>query len=818
MPALACVDAAVPPPGYGFAWGGALPAPGAFPGGAPTTAGGATSDWTSPWSTDHSAALYRINGWGAPYFCVNAAGDIAVRPHGAATLPHQEIDLMKVVKKASDPKSAGGIGLRLPLLVRLPDVLKHRLQSLHAAFDFAIRSNGYGSRYQGVYPVKCNQDRYIVEDIVEFGSPFGFGLEAGSKAELLLAMNCLTRASPEAFLICNGYKDEEYIALALVARSMDLNTVIVLEQEEELDTVVETSHRLGVRPVIGLRAKLRTKHSGHFGSTSGEKGKFGLTTTQILSVAQKLQRLEMLDCLQLLHFHIGSQIPSTTLLADGVGEAAQIYCELARLGAAMRVIDIGGGLGIDYDGSHSCGSDMSVGYGLEEYAGAVVRAVMSACDRKHVRHPIICSESGRALVSHHSVLIFEAVSSSTTKAEPLPSIGSNLAYFLDELADDARSDYHNLMAAAMDGEYETCALYADQLKRRCIDYFKDGVLGLEHLAAVDGLCDLVSKELGVADPVKTYHVNLSLFTSMPDFWAIGQLFPIVPIHRLDQRPAIKGILSDLTCDSDGKVDRFIGGQSSLPLHELGGGDGLGGGYYLGMFLGGAYQEALGGLHNLFGGPSVVRVSQADGSHCFAVTLAVPGPSCADVLRAMQHEPEVMFEALKHRAAECAAGDAVPRALALAFHSMPYLVSSSPPFRRSMARTKQTARKSTGGKAPRKQLATKAARKSAPTTGGVKKPHRYRPGTVALREIRKYQKSTELLIRKLPFQRLVREIAQDFKTDLRFQSHAVLALQEAAEAYLVGLFEDTNLCAIHAKRVTIMPKDIQLARRIRGERA
>ncbi|KAG6538492.1 arginine decarboxylase-like [Zingiber officinale] len=668
MPALECVDAAIPR-GYAFARDGALPAPRAFLGGAPTTEGCDTSDdFSSPWSTAHSAALYQIEAWGAPYFSVNSDGDIAVRPHGTATLLHQEIDLMKVVKKASASTTAGGLGLRLPLLVRLPDVLKHRLESLHGAFDSAIQSNGYLAHYQGVYPVKCNQDRYVVEDIAEFGTPFHYGLEAGSKAELLLAMTCLTRGSPDAFLICNGYKDEEYIALALIARSMDLNTVIVLEQEEEFDTVVEISRRLGVRPVVGLRAKLRTKHSGHFGSTSGEKGKFGLTTMEILSVARKLRRLEMLDCLQLLHFHIGSQIPSTSLLADGVGEASQIYCELARLGAEMRVIDIGGGLGIDYDGSRSGDSDISVSYDLEEYACAVVRAVMLACDRKNVRHPIICSESGRALVSHHSVVIFEAVSSSAIGAGTLPFAGADVSFLAEELSDGARADYSNLIAAAFRGDYKSCAVYADQLKRTYVEHFKDGIVGLEQLAALDVLCDIIAKELGEADPVKTYHVNLSIFTSIPDFWGIGQVFPIVPIHHLDQRPGVKGILSDLTCDSDGKVNQFIGGQSTLPLHELSGG---GGGYYLGMFLGGAYQEALGGLHNLFGGPSVVRVSQSDGPHCFAVMLAVPGSSCADVLRAMQHEPDVMLEALKHRAAECGVegGDAIMRVL----HSMPYLI-------------------------------------------------------------------------------------------------------------------------------------------------
>ncbi|XP_020596278.1 LOW QUALITY PROTEIN: arginine decarboxylase-like [Phalaenopsis equestris] len=654
MPVMACVDAAVNHPGYDSC--------DSYPGHRPRT--------PITWSTDLSAALYKIDGWGAPYFTVNTAGNISVRPFGSATLPHQEIDLMKVVRKASDPKTLGGLGLQLPLIVRLPDVLRNRLESLHSAFQFAIESNGYDSCYQGVYPVKCNQDRYIVEDVVEFGSAFRFGLEAGSKAELLLSMSCLVRGSPDALLICNGYKDEEYVSLALMGRSLALNTVIVLEQEEELDTVVESSRKFGVRPVIGLRAKLRTKHSGHFGSTSGEKGKFGLTTTQILSVARKLQKLEMLDCLQLLHFHIGSQIPSTALLADGVSEAAHIYCELAKLGAAMHVIDIGGGLGIDYDGSHSSLSDMSVGYGLDEYACTVVRAIQYACDRKQVRHPVICSESGRALVSHHSVLIFEAVSSNAVVPETL---GQSLASLLDALEDEARSDHRNLVASAVRGEYETCIFYADQLKRRCVEQFKDGMLGLEHLAAVDALCDLVAREIGASDPVLTYHVNLSIFTSIPDFWAIGQLFPILPIHRLDQRPVVNGVLSDLTCDSDGKVNRFIGGRASLPLHEPSGADG--GGYYLGMFLGGAYQEAMGGLHNLFGGPSVVRVSQSDGPHCFVVTRASPGSSCADVLRAVQHEPELLFQALRRRAEEyaCGDGEAIMCSLARAFHSMPYLV-------------------------------------------------------------------------------------------------------------------------------------------------
>ncbi|CAB4290022.1 unnamed protein product [Prunus armeniaca] len=660
MPALACcVDAAVAPPGHAFAGDSSLPAP-PFSGVPPATTA-VTTD-SSHWSPSLSSDLYRIDAWGGPYFTVNSSGNVAVRPHGSATLPHQEIDLLKIVKKVSDPKPDCGLGLQLPLIVRLPDVLKNRLESLQGAFDLAIQSHDYGSHYQGVFPVKCNQDRFVVEDIVRFGSPFRFGLEAGSKPELLLAMSCLCKGNPEALLICNGFKDFEYISLALFARKLALNTVIVLEQEEELDVVIDLSKKLGVRPVIGARAKLKTKHSGHFGSTSGEKGKFGLTTTQILRVVKKLDQLGLLDCFQLLHFHIGSQIPSTALLAGGVSEAAQIYCELVRLGAHMKFIDIGGGLGIDYDGSKSSDSEISVSYSLEEYAAAVVRAVRNVCDRKSVKHPVICSESGRALVSHQSVMIFEAISSSACDDVP-PMSAFALQYFIEGLTEEARADYRNLSAAAIRGS-----------------------LGIEQLATVDGLCDMVSKAIGASDPVRTYHVNLSVFTSIPDFWGIGQTFPIVPIHRLDQRPVVRGILSDLTCDSDGKIDKFIGGESSLPLHELEGNGGANGGgqkYYLGMFLGGAYQEALGGVHNLFGGPSVVRVSQSDGPHSFAVTRAVPGPSCSDVLRVMQHEPELMFETLKHRAEEYGQGDdggmasaAVATSLARSFHNMPYLVASS----------------------------------------------------------------------------------------------------------------------------------------------
>ncbi|XP_048634955.1 arginine decarboxylase 2-like [Brassica napus] len=661
MPAVACVDT-----GYVFSDDGSLPtAADAFIPASPTS---------SRWSPSLSASLYRIDGWGAPYFAANSSGNISVRPHGDDTLPHQDIDLMKVVTNVTVPKSSGGLGLQFPLIVRFPDVLKNRLECLQSAFDSAVKSQGYGSHYQGVFPVKCNQDRFIVEDIVNFGSPFRFGLEAGSKPEILLAMSCLCKGNPDAFLVCNGFKDAEYVSLALLGRKLAFNTMIVLEQEHELDLVINLSKKMNVRPLIGLRAKLRTKQTNHYGSYSGEKGKFGLTSTQIVSVVAKLSESGMLDCLQLLHFHIGSMIPSSSLLSHGVSEAAQIYCELVRLGAHMKIIDVGGGLGIDYDGSKSGEPDQSVTYTLDEYAEAVVSSIRYVCDRRSVKHPVICSESGRAIVSHQSVLIFEAASDVKPVAhQPKPD---DIQFLLQREED--------LYAAVMRGDQESSLLYVEQLKQRCLEEFKEGVLSIEQLVSVDGLCEWVLKAIGGSDPVQTYNMNLSIFTSTPDHWGMGQLFPIVPIHKLDQKPGARGVLSDLTCDSDGKIVKFIGGESSLPLHEI---DSYGGGgrYLLGLFLGGSYEETMGGVHNLFGGPSVVRVSQSDGPHSFVVTRAVSGQSSSDVLRAVQHEPEIMLQTLKHRAEEVmhtkGGGEEdeneyknVAACLDRSFHNMPYLAT------------------------------------------------------------------------------------------------------------------------------------------------
>eukprot|EP00249_Psilotum_nudum_P008860 c21558_g2_i1 orf=57-2162(+) len=673
---------------------------------------GFASDTTLPlldeeakgWDVFKSSALYHIDGWGAPYFFINERGNVAVRPHGKETIPNEEIDLLAVVQKVVESK---GMGISLPFIIRFPDILRDRLQVLQAAFENATRVHNYQERFQGVFPVKCNQDRYVVENIVEFGRPHHFGLEAGSKPELLLAMCCLCNGNPEALLICNGYKDSEYVGLALTARQLGFNCVIVLEQEEELEIVIRMSLQLSIQPVIGVRAKLDTKHGGHFGETSGENGKFGLSSIEIVGIVQKLRRIEMLHCLQMLHFHIGSQIPSLAVLHDGVSEAAHIYCELALMGAAMKYIDIGGGLGIDYDGSNSATSDMSIGYSIEEYAERVVMAIKDACLLKNVKQPIMCSESGRALVSHHSVLVFDVLSSQQKADNKSIEVGISLE--VDGLPDDLSSVYRNLECYARTGKYESSLRCAEQLKATCRDLFKQGRLSLIQLSVINAMhgvfSTLVEEKISSNNaPVRTesehtavYHINLSIFKSMPDSWAIDQLFPVVPLHRLQEMPTVRAILSDLTCDSDGRISKFVGTDAKgkrlhyLPVHTIEGDKQ----YFMGMFLGGAYQEALGGCHNLFGDPNVVHVMQCGGAKGFKIIRAIAGQTAADVLRRMQYQPHDMFKQLSCRVQKCAkegcfveayeTPEEVIENLAYSFNSSTYLRSSPRSFRSSLDR-------------------------------------------------------------------------------------------------------------------------------------
>ncbi|CAM6120048.1 unnamed protein product [Calypogeia fissa] len=648
-----------------------------------------------PWTVGNSSLLYRVHGWGAPYFFINEQGNMAVRPHGEDTALSEEIDIIDVVERVVSQ------GMAPPLILRFPAILQHRLRSLHSAFERAIMQQDYQGRFQGVYPVKCNPDRFIVEDIVKAGKNIRFGLEAGSKPELMMALSVLCgHGSPEALLICNGYKDVEYVHVALLARQLGVRSVIVLEQEEELEIVIQVGERLGVRPVIGVRAKLSTKHDGHWGETSGEKGKFGLTIPEIVGVVSKLRRAGMLDCLQLLHFHIGSQIPSLELVDEGVSEASHIFCELALMGANMKHIDIGGGLGVDYDGTNSSTSEASIGYSLDGYAEQVVNSIKVACSAKNVKCPIITCESGRGLVSHQSVLVFDVLSAGAKPCNTAEDVGIPLV--IEGLPYEMAAVYEELSNYVKSGKYESAFECARSLKAEGTRLFKLGLFSLERRAMVDKIYGMVkalsyekeqARRKDAADGTVTYHINLSIFKSLPDSWAIGQLFPFAPLHRHEEEPSAQAIFSDLTCDSDGKVATFIGHDDDiepsnfLRLHPLVPKKP----YYIGMFLAGAYQEVLGSMHNLFGMLNVVHVSSgaSSGGERFKITRSLPGQNIKEVLRVMQHDPDELFQGLQSRVHESFISGrlieqealAILQNLSSSFCSYTYL---SNPFSRSKA--------------------------------------------------------------------------------------------------------------------------------------
>ncbi|XP_002983909.2 arginine decarboxylase [Selaginella moellendorffii] len=618
-------------------------------------------DLAKQWSAGDSMALYRIGGWGFPFYSINGDGNLCVNPSGSGS-GGASIELRAVIDRVL-AASSGNISP--PLIIRFPELLGARLRELQSAFQGAIHALGYNNRFQGVFPVKCNPDKLLVEEIVAAGKPFAFGLEAGSKPELLLTMSAMCKAHPDAFLICNGYKDAEYVQLALLARSLGMDCIIVLEQLDEVDLVIEMSQRLGIEPAIGVRSKLHTKHGGHWGETCGEGGKFGLSAPEIVEVARRLRRQGMLDCLELVHFHVGSQIPCLSVVKDSVSEAAFLYCELALMGAGMRILDIGGGLGIDYDGSASASSDMSVGYTVPEYASAVVAAIDAACTMKKVDAPVVCCESGRGLVSHHSVLVFD-VYSATRVPKAKSSEQEELLGMVQELEfcewGELDLPLGQLCEMVRAKSYGVAAEYARNARSEASRLFKSGLVSLELRAGLERLYELLVASSMRQAPA-TYHMNLSMFKAIPDNWALGQLFPIVPLQRLNEEPTVRAILSDLTCDSDGRITSFVcgggggGGDTerpspSLPVHELEEDDGVRAGgrarpYYLGLFLGGAYQEALSSMHNLFGVMHVVHVA-SDGGGGFSVTREIPGQSIASVLRSAQHDPGGMFDSLRAR--------------------------------------------------------------------------------------------------------------------------------------------------------------------------
>ncbi|MEA5468793.1 biosynthetic arginine decarboxylase [Spirulina sp. 06S082] len=614
------------------------------------------------WTVEDSEKLYQIQGWGHPYFAINAAGRVLVSPQGDRG---SSLDLYELVV------SLGQRDLDLPILISFPDILADRIDRLNTCFARAIAHYGYPNVYRGVYPIKCNQHRHLVEALVQFGKPYQFGLEVGSKPELAIALATLeTRQNPQndsqvPLLICNGYKDREYIEMALLSMRLGHCSILVIEQVEELAIAIEMSKILAIEPILGIRAKLGSKGSGRWGNSTGDRAKFGLSVPQILDVITELTRQEMLSCLQLLHFHIGSQISAIGTIKDAIREASQIYGELVKLGANMQYLDVGGGLAVDYNGSKTK-FQASKNYNMQNYANDIVAEVKEACEERNISAPIIVSESGRAIAAHQGVLIFDILGTSQatmadiSQIETLPAIAEQEHLILRNL-------WETYTTISTDN-YQEAYHDAIQFKQEAISLFNFGYLSLQERGKAEEMywqcCQKIleiTRNLGdipddLADLEKTmaaiYYANLSIFQSAPDTWAIEQLFPIMPIHRLEEEPTERGTFADLTCDSDGKIDRFIDrheGKELLELHHLNTrklttGERAIEPYYLGMFLVGAYQEIMGNLHNLFGDTNVVHIKMT--SKGYQVEHIVRGDTIADVIGYAQYNPADLLEKIR----------------------------------------------------------------------------------------------------------------------------------------------------------------------------
>lgn len=594
---------------------------------------------TRVWTTKESATLYNVAGWSSGYFSVNPAGHVEVTPSGPGGPSVDMHDLVLELQRR---------GLDLPLLMRFPDILDSRVRTLFGCFDKAIKEYGYKGRYRGVYPIKVNQQHRVVEELVRFGRPYGLGLEAGSKPELLAGLVLLD--SPDALFVLNGYKDVEYMETALLAQKIGRYPIIVIDRFRELELLIEASQRLDIRPHIGVRAKLTTKGAGKWMESTGDRSKFGLSSTEIVMLIDRLRDAQMLDCLEMLHFHIGSQISSVRAIKDAMRESCRVYVEIAKAGAGLHFFDAGGGLGVDYDGS-STNWPSSTNYTEQEYANDIVAAIQEACETADLPHPDILTESGRALVAHHSVLVFNILDvNEVLSGQAPPSVDDDEPSVIHQLCETWRSvSRKNFQEAYHD---------ALQLKEEATNLFNVGLLDLRGRARVEqlfrGCCEAILKIIrdldyvpddleGLAkDLADTYYGNFSVFQSAPDHWAVKQLFPIMPIHRLNERPTRRGVIADLTCDSDGKMDQFIDlrdVKSSLELHPLEGKP-----YFLGVFLVGAYQEILGDLHNLFGDTNAVHITLDQNG--YRIDHVVEGDSVMEVLGYVQYSKQYMMERVR----------------------------------------------------------------------------------------------------------------------------------------------------------------------------
>src|SRR6266481_4623913 len=595
------------------------------------------------WDLESAIATYNVDGWSEGYFTVNSSGNVEARPlkdNGGS------IDLLAIVNEARTRN------LSFPLLVRFQDLLRHRVESINRAFQSAISEFGYRNEYRGVFPIKVNQLREVIEEIVDAGEQFHFGLEAGSKPELVAAL--AMQKNPESLIICNGYKDPAFIRIALLGRKLGKSVVIVAEKLEELEQTIRISNEVGVEPFIGIRARLYSKGSGKWSPSGGENAKFGLDTTSLVAASKMLREAGLAHCLKLFHFHVGSQVPDISTIKRAVREGARYYAKLCKLGHQLGYLDVGGGLGVDYDGSRS-DFDSSTNYSLQEYANDVVWNIMDVCDSEGVPHPAIVSEGGRAIVAHHSVLVMEAFSSIERTAPKLKVEATEKDHKLvgDILDVKQRLKRGNRIESLHDSQ---------QIKEESQQTFDLGLLDLESKAKIDTIYwqlaqQIVNMHRGlrfVPEEVKElettlgdqYICNFSVFQSLLDHWALGQLFPIMPIHRLNTPPDRHGMIVDITCDSDGKISKFTDLQDvrdTIPLHRIAPGEM----YYLGVFMVGAYQDIMGDLHNLFGRVTEVHLFlDPDEESGWYIEEVIGGSTIGEVLSMTQWDKIELMRLLK----------------------------------------------------------------------------------------------------------------------------------------------------------------------------
>ncbi|MCD8385337.1 MAG: biosynthetic arginine decarboxylase [Bacteroidales bacterium] len=598
------------------------------------------------WRVEDSAELYNIIGWGRNYFSINDKGHVVVTPRqGFAS-----VDLKEVMDELQLRDIAA------PVLLRFPDILDNRIEKISNCFAQAAKHYDYKGQNYLIYPIKVNQMRQVVEEIVTYGKKFNIGLEAGSKPELHAVL--ATNIAENALIICNGYKDASYIELALLAQKMGRRIFLVVEKLQELSIIAEISRKLGIRPNIGIRIKLSSSGSGKWSESGGDQSKFGLNSSELFEAIDELKKYDMSDCLRLIHFHIGSQITKIRLIKNALREASQFYVQLCKLGFHIDFVDVGGGLGVDYDGTRSSSSESSMNYSIQEYANDAVSSLVDACTKNNLPQPNIITESGRSLSAHHTVLIFQVLETTSLPIwkddEELPADAHELAKEMYEIWD--KLNQPRLFESWHD---------ALQIREEALDLFSLGMLDLNTRAQIEKLFWSIAREVGeIAMGMKhapeelrkiakmipdKYFCNFSLFQSLPDSWAIDQLFPIMPIERLDEKPTKNCTLQDITCDSDGKIANFItlnDTSNSLPVHQLNPGEP----YYLGAFLVGAYQEILGDMHNLFGDTNAVHIRvNKDG---YEIDQVIEGETVADVLEYVQYNPKKLVRNVETWVTKC----------------------------------------------------------------------------------------------------------------------------------------------------------------------